>query len=64
MGIGTSLGAYFEDDFNHQAGVPYIPKIKDDNSVTPDDMLSNKEINTDPKNIYDDQGNIVDYDMK
>lgn len=29
MAIGTSLGAYFEDDFQHHAGVETIPKAKD-----------------------------------
>lgn len=47
MAIGTSLGAYFEDDFQHHAGVETIPKAKDgvikpkdtgdDNALPPDE---------------------------
>ncbi len=48
MGIGTSLGAHFEDEFQHQAGVPTLPKgdeemVKkpkdtgDDNVLPPDE---------------------------
>lgn len=47
MGIGTSLGAFFESSFDHQAGTPYVPDVKqppdtgDDNVLPPDDSKRN-----------------------
>lgn len=53
MGIGTSLGAYYDDDFQHHAGVPVLPKgdeemVKkpkdtgDDNVLPPDEGTYNQ----------------------
>lgn len=60
MSIGTSMGAYYDDAF-HQAAAQWDPKY-DDNEITPDKMQTNKAVTSDPKNITDDAGNIVDYD--
>lgn len=63
MGVGTSLGAYFDDDFHFQQN-QWNPKkfpSSDENVVAPDTMQKNKIINSDPKNIIDDSGSIVGY---
>src|SRR5882762_4781960 len=47
MGIGTSLGAYFEDDFNHHAGVQ---EPNDNNVIDPETTpdLNSKDQNEAP----------------
>lgn len=55
------MGAYYDDAF-HQAAAQWDPKY-DDNELTPSQMQSNKDLNSDPRNITDDSGNIVDYDL-
>lgn len=52
MGIGTSLGAYFEDDFDHQAGNEYTPpeikpknETSDSNVKTPNEAQTDKQLN-------------------
>jgi hypothetical protein len=42
MGIGTSLGAYFENDFTHQAGIE--DKTHDPMERTPDQVDQNKQL--------------------
>lgn len=47
MGIGTSLGAYYEDSFQHQSDVHEEIKPKegiDNNVVTPPEVRQNKEM--------------------
>lgn len=63
MGIGLSNGAFYESDFHYQAGIMVPPPTPDDNEVTPDVMMRNDTVNSDPANITNDQGSIVDYDL-
>lgn len=63
MGIGTSLGAYYDDSFR-QAAAQWNPKLYDDNELTPSQLQRNLTIDADPRNITDDSGSIVDYDIK
>jgi hypothetical protein len=42
MGIGTSMGAYYEDEF-HMAAAQWDPKY-DDNEITPDQMGTNQQL--------------------
>lgn len=64
MGIGTSKGAYYEDQF-HYSQSQWDPKYdtNDKNVLAPDTVQRNKDLNSDPNNITDDGGNIVDYDF-
>lgn len=62
MGIGTSKGAYYETEFDH--GIHTFGSGLDDNVVDPMKMQKDVLIGNDPKNIYDDQGSIIDYDTK
>lgn len=59
MGIGTSKGAFYEDEF-HKA-VEDWNNFDSSMVVSPDKYQADKRINSDPNNIYDDQGDIVDY---
>lgn len=61
MAIGTSKGAFYEDEFHYESA-QWDSKY-DDNVVDPSRMMQSKSIGADPHNILDDQGNIVDYDM-
>lgn len=52
MGIGTSLGAHFEDDFDLQAGKEYTPpeikpknELVDSNVITPNQAAQDKQLN-------------------
>lgn len=52
MGIGTSLGAHFENDFDLQAGKEYTPpeikpkdELVDSNVVTPNQAAQDKQLN-------------------
>ncbi len=45
-------------------GGAVVLDTKDQNVIDPEKYVRNKEVSSDPRNIYDDQGNIVDYDMK
>lgn len=72
MVIGTSNGNIYEDMLHMEARnfdvndtgeqKPELDTL-DQNVVTPDQYAKNKAIADDPKNIYDDQGNLVDYDF-
>lgn len=73
MVIGTSNGKQYEDML-HMHATPYFeaqdtgeqaPGLDtlDQNIVTPNQMQQNKDVNKDPRNIYNDQGEIVDYDF-
>lgn len=44
MGIGTSLGAYYDDAF-HQAAAQWDPKY-DDNIITPGQVDQNRQMDT------------------
>lgn len=70
MGIGISSGSYY-DDAHHRAAAAWDDKYDENivvphptgdiNDISPDKMMGDKQIATDPGNIYDDSGNIVDY---
>lgn len=84
MPIGSSMGAYYDDE-HHQAAEEWKSQF-DDNLANPDNlpyklgespssltndrnnmdplvMQSQKNQNKDPALIYNDQGDVVDYDM-
>jgi len=72
MSVGSSTGEHFEDVLHSQVGRFFVDNqqsvkdpegTQDQNIVTPQQIEDSKRINADPKNIYDDQGNIVDYDF-
>jgi hypothetical protein len=99
MAVGTSLGTYYDDAFQHttaqwdpkyeneanlsnpqktpdtssrftsdQGMVKSPLEVQDTQNVenniqSPKELAANKAIASDPKNITDDQGNIVDYSM-
>jgi hypothetical protein len=60
-GSGTLSGFINSLSNNTDNGIMgKTPDSADMNNVTPDNFMKNKEINNDARNIYDDQGNIVD----
>lgn len=83
MGIGTSLGAYYDDEFHYSSaqwdpkyddnivnsepleprlGQSPSPLTEDRNNLSPSVMMDQKNQTNDPALIYDDRGNVVDYD--
>lgn len=58
MGIGTSLGAYFEDDFQHQAGVPTLPKGDESMVKKPKDTGDDNVLPPD-EGSYDNKSGII-----
>ena len=61
MGIGTSNGKYYDDEL-HLESAPYLD-TRDNNVIDPSKFQRDKAVGQDPRNIYDDQGNLVDYDF-
>lgn len=78
MGIGTSLGAYFENNLDHHAGIQWqedtdsdmvrspleLPETNPNDVVTVDTFLGTPIVGDDPNIIINDSGAIVDYIKK
>ena len=61
MGIGTSLGAYFESDFHHEAGIVTSKETGDNNVITPDQLDQNQQMD---KIEMNEMGIPVSYDTQ
>lgn len=60
MAIGTSLGGFFKDKMDFHLGIDQYDTT-DQNEVSPDKMMRDRKDASDPHNVYDDAGNMVDY---
>lgn len=80
MPISDSKGGFYEDEFHHAAAgweskyddnviqpsvvTGQFSEDFDNNIKMPTQMMRDKTLGSDPRNIYNDQGDIVDYDLK